>query len=154
MLGSYFAAAIRNLLRNRAYTLINLLGLVLGFTAAILIALYVRDEYSYDRFIPNHERIYQIGEHVEPPGRGEMRIALTSVTDAAALQLAFPEIEATTRLSPSYARLYRPGDDQKVDLVGYWVDPNFLEMFSLPVLAGDASNALSRPDGLVLTRQG
>src|SRR5690606_27975845 len=138
MLGSYFAAAIRNLLRNRAYTLINLLGLVLGFTAAILIALYARDEYSHDRFLPNHERIYQVGEVVEPPGRGTMRIALTSVTDAPALQLAFPEIEATTRLAPSHARLHRPGDTQGAALIAYWADANFLEMFSLRVLAGNA----------------
>ena len=154
MLGNYFAAAIRNLLRNRAYTLINLLGLVLGFTAAILIALYVRDEYSYDRFIPNHERIYQVGEVIEPPGRGTMRLALTSVTDAAALQLSFPEIEATTRLAPSSARLHRSGDDQGIPLLSYWADANFLEIFPLRVIAGNASNALSRPDGLVLTRKG
>lgn len=153
MLGSYFAAAIRNLLRNRAYTLINLLGLVLGFTAAILIALYVRDEYSYDRFIPNHERTYQVGEFIEPPGRGTMRIALTAVTDAPALQLAFPEIEATTRIASTGVRLYRPGESQGISLISYWADPNFFEVFALPVAAGDLSDALSRPDGLVLTRK-
>lgn len=151
MLGSYLAAAIRNLLRNRAYTLINLLGLVLGFTAAILIALYVRDEYSYDRFIPNHERIYQVGEIIEPPGRGAMRLAISAVTDASALQLAFPEIEATTRLAPSGARLHRPGDNQGTRLIAYWADPNFFEMFPWQVIAGNLSNALARPDGLVLT---
>lgn len=153
MLGSYVAAALRNLLRNRAYTLINLLGLVLGFTAAILIALYVRDEYSYDRFIPDHERIYQVGEIIEPPGRGAVRLAITAVTDAPALQLAFPEIEAATRVAPAGVRLHRPGDTQGVSLTTHWVDPNFLEMFPLRAIAGDASSPLGRPDGLVLTRK-
>lgn len=153
MLGSYVAAAIRNLLHNRAYALINLLGLTLGFTAAILIALYVRDEFSYDRFIPNHERIYQLGEVIAPPGRAEMRVAVSAVTDAAALQLTFPEIDATTRLAYAGIRLHRRDDPDGLPFGGNWVDPNFLELFPLRVIAGEVSNALSRPDGLVLTRK-
>ena len=86
MLGNYFAAAIRNLLRNRAYTLINLFGLALGFAAATLIALYARDEISFDRFIPNHERIYQIGVDIDPPGRSTLRLAVSSTMDAEALE--------------------------------------------------------------------
>lgn len=153
MLGSYVAAAIRNLLHNRAYTLINLLGLTLGFTAAILIALYVRDEYSYDRFIPNHERIYQLGEVNARPGRGEMRQAVTAVTDAAALQLMFPDIDAATRLAPAAVGLHRRDDAEGLAFAGHWVDSNFFELFPLRVIAGEMSNALSRPDGLVLTRK-
>ncbi|MET0534067.1 MAG: ABC transporter permease [Steroidobacter sp.] len=153
MLANYFAAAIRNLLRNRAYTLINLFGLSLGFAAAILIALYARDEFGYDRFIPHHERIYQVGEMVKPPGRGEMRLSVSSAVDAKALTLAFPEIEAATRIAPSNIRLYRQGDNQGAVLSSYWTDPNFFEMFPLRVVAGDLKDALSSPDKLVLTRR-
>jgi putative ABC transport system permease protein len=60
MLQNYLAAALRNLLRNGVYAIINILGLALGFAAVILIALFVRDEYSFDRFIPDHERIYNV----------------------------------------------------------------------------------------------
>lgn len=153
MLGSYFAAAIRNLLRNRAYTLINLFGLSLGFTAATLIALYARDELSFDRFIPDHDRIYLVGVIVEPPGRSPMRISVSSTTDADALQLAFPEIETATRLAPSGMRLYGKQDNEGTTLASYWADPNFFEMFPFRAVAGDLTDALSKPDGLVLTRK-
>lgn len=153
MLGNYFAAAIRNLLRNRAYTLINLFGLSLGLAAATLIALYARDELSYDRFVPNHDRTYRVGEAVEPPGRGTMRLSVTSTTDAEALQLAFPEIETTTRLVRSGLHLYAKQDTEGVEFASFWADPNFFDVFPLGAVAGDLANALSKPDGLVLTRR-
>ena len=153
MLGNYFAAAIRNLLRNRAYTLINLFGLSLGFAAATLIALYARDEFSYDRFIPDRDRIYALGEIVEPPGRGTMRLSVTATTDAEALQLAFPEVEITTRLAQSGLRPYVSRENEGAELVSFWADPNFFDVFPLRAVAGNLTNALSKPDGLVLTRR-
>jgi putative ABC transport system permease protein len=153
MLRNYLAAALRNLLRNRAYTLINLFGLSLGFTAAILIALYARDELSHDRFIPEHDRIYLVGEIVEPPGRSPMRLAVSSTTDAEALKLAFPEIELATRLAPSDLRLYGKQDPNGTLLESYWADPNFFSMFPIRAVAGNLSDALSKPDALVLTRK-
>jgi len=153
MLGNYLAAAIRNLLRNRAYTLINLFGLALGFAASTLIALYARDELSYDRFIANHDRIYQVGEIVEPPGRSAMRLSLSSTTDAEALRLAFPEIELATRLAPTSVRLYGKQDNEGAVLASYWADPSFFEVFPLRAVAGNLADALSKPDGLVLTRK-
>lgn len=151
MLGNYFAAAIRNLLRNRAYTLINLFGLSLGFAAAILIVLYARDELSFDRFIPHHERIYQVGEIIRAPGRAEMRISVSSSTDADGLRLAYPEIESATRLASTNVRLYVGQDTEGATLLSYWVDPNFFEIFPLRTVAGNLADALSKPDGLVLT---
>lgn len=153
MLGNYFAAAVRNLLRNRAYTLINLFGLSLGFAAATLIALYARDELSYDRFVPDHERIYLVGENIAPPGRSTMRLSVTSVTDADALKLAFPEVETTTRLAPNSARVYAKQDNEGAVLASFWADPNFFDVFPLSAVAGNLANALSNPDGLVLTRR-
>ena len=153
MLENYFAAAIRNLLRNRAYTLINLFGLALGFAASTLIALYAWDELSYDRFIPNHERIHTLAETIEPPGRSTLRLSVSSTTDAEALKFAFPEIEATTRLAPDGVRLYAKQDNDGMTLATYWADPNFFELFPLRVVAGNLEGALSKPDGLVLTRK-
>jgi putative ABC transport system permease protein len=153
MLGNYFAAAIRNLLRNRAYTLINLFGLSLGFTAATLIALYARDELSFDRFVLHHERVYLVGELIAPPGRDILRLSVSSTTDAESLRLAFPEVEATTRLSATGLRLYGPRDNEGTTLATYWTDPNFFELFPRRVVAGSLEHALSKPDALVLTRR-
>src|SRR5687767_1968873 len=105
MFRNYLAAAVRNLFRNRAYAAINILGLALGFWAVILITLFVRDEFSYDKFFPDYQRIYQVNSTVEPPGRPTMHLGLVSANIAEALKQDFIEIEATTRLAPSQATL-------------------------------------------------
>jgi putative ABC transport system permease protein len=88
MLQNYVAAAFRNLLRNGVYAVIDILGLALGFAAVILIALFVRDEYSYDRFIPDHDRIYKVEEVVTPPGEGPLRITVVNSGVGGGLKLA------------------------------------------------------------------
>ncbi|MBS0419068.1 MAG: ABC transporter permease [Proteobacteria bacterium] len=150
MLQNYLAAALRNLLRNGVYAIINILGLALGFAAVILIALFVRDEYSFDRFIPAHERIFNVTAVIYPPGEGPLRLAVTASNIAAAMKLDFPEVEAATRLGGSDASL-RHGDIESVGSV-YWADPNFFDVFQLPTYAGNLHDALRKPDGLVLTR--
>jgi len=150
MLWNYVAAALRNLLRNGVYAVINILGLALGFAAVILIALFVRDEYSYDRFIPDHDRIYNVTEVVSPPGEANLRIAVTASHIGGAMKLDFPEVDAVTRLGPAQVAL-RHADIDSAALV-YWADPNFFDLFPLRTYAGNLHEALRKPDGLVLTR--
>ena len=68
MFRNYLAAALRNLARNKLYAAINIVGLAVGFAAAILIALFVRDEFSYDTWIPGHERTYLLTQTITNPG--------------------------------------------------------------------------------------
>jgi putative ABC transport system permease protein len=152
MLRNYFAAALRNLLRNRAYGVINICGLALGFAAVILIALYVRDEYSYDRFFPNYERIFKIDETFAFPGRPLLTGSQTFSDIAAALKLDFPAIDMTARLVRTPIVL-RHGDVQSSVSEALWADADFFRLFSMKTVAGDPGNALSRPDGIVLTRK-
>ncbi|MFL6600905.1 MAG: ABC transporter permease [Steroidobacteraceae bacterium] len=151
MLRNYLAAALRNLFRNGAYAIINIFGLALGFAAIILIALYVRDEYSYDRFFPDHDRVYRLMETVSPPGESPLRIAVTASNIAPAMKLDFPEVEAATRLAAKGVVL-RQGSIVASAQV-YWADPNFFRIFPMKVVAGNLDEALNRPDGLVLTRK-
>src|SRR5579859_2256742 len=150
MLQNYLAAALRNLWRNGSYAAINILGLALGFATVIVIALYVRDEYSYDRFVPGSTRVYRVMETVDLPGEAPLRVAVTASHIAAAMTIDFPEVEATTRLTFSKSALRHGDIDTAID-VG-WVDPSFFQLFPLRVVAGDPNRALSTPDGLVLTR--
>ena len=153
MLGNYLSASIRNLLRDRAFTLINLFGLSLGFAAAILIGLYVRDEYGYDQIFAAHDRIYRVEEIVAAPGRSPMRLAVSASTDAVAMKLVFPEIEAATRLAFGAMPIFKEGDNTGVTPdFGYWVDPNFFEMFPVRAIHGSLANALRTPDTFVMTR--
>ncbi len=150
MLRNYLAAALRNLFRNGAYAAINIFGLALGFAAIMLIALFVRDEYSYDRFFPDHARVYRVMETVSPPGEAPIRIAVTGSYIAAAMKLDFPEVETATRLSPGSVVL-RQGNIESTAMV-LWADANFFRVFPMKVVAGNLDEALNRPDGLVLTR--
>lgn len=148
---NYLAAAARNLVRNRAYAALNVFGLALSFAAALLIALYVRDEYSYDRFFPNYARIFRIDETISIPGRVPFNGSQTPSDIAGALQLEFPAIDMTVRLVRSASVLAR-GDRVSSVLSAYWADPDFFRMFPMKTLAGSLEGALSQPDGIVLTR--
>src|SRR5687767_8689839 len=152
MLQNYLAAAIRNLIRNGAYAAINIAGLALGFAAAILIALYVRDEYTYDRFFPHYERIYKLDSTIALPGRPPIHGSQTFSDIAAALKLEFPAIAMTARMVRTNATLRRD------DVVGSvpqarWVDADFFRIFPMATVAGNLGDALERPDHIVLTRK-
>jgi putative ABC transport system permease protein len=151
MLRNYLAAALRNLFRNGAYAVINIFGLALGFAAIILIALFVRDEYSYDRFYPDHDRVYRVMETITPPGEGPLRIAVTASNIAPGMKLDFPEVEAATRLARTGVVLRQGNIVASAEL--YWADSNFFRLFPMKVVAGNLDEALNRPDGLVLTRK-
>jgi putative ABC transport system permease protein len=149
---NYLAAAIHSLFRDKAYAAINILGLALGLTATLLIVLYVRDEYSYDRQFPNADRIYRIWMEATQPGRGPIRLPGTAPNIARALELDFPQIEFATRLRSDGFPL-RQGNVEVTPKGFHWADPDFFRMFPVKVIAGDVNATLARPDGLVVSRQ-
>ena len=151
MLRNYLAAALGNLGRNWLYTAITVGGLAVAFVAAILIGLYLRDEYSFDRFIPGYQDIYRVELTVMAPGQKPLRMDAVQASVAGQLKLDFPEIGDVARLSASPVVL-EIGGRQTFDLVG-WADPDFFKIMRLPVLAGDPDAALRAPDGLVITRE-
>jgi putative ABC transport system permease protein len=116
-----------------------------------LIALYVRDEYSYDRFFPAHERIYKVDEIVQIPGRPAISGSQTASNVARALQLDFGAIDMTARLLRTVVVLGSGERESTVNAAG-WVDADFFRLFQMKALAGDPVQALRQPDGLVLTR--
>src|ERR1700748_1525378 len=109
MIRNYLAAALRNLVRNRLYAAINIIGLAVGFAAALLIVLFVRDEFSYDKWIPGYERTYLIYERYAPPDRAPISVNVTFSDMAKLLPLEFSGIEAVTRLESALLKL-RHGD--------------------------------------------
>jgi putative ABC transport system permease protein len=151
MLRSYLATALANLARNWLYAGITILGLAAGFAAAILIGLYVRDEYSFDRFIPGWQDAYRLEMDLVLPGQKPLRVNSSVSTAAANLALDFRDVQAVARLQPAPQTLGR-SQANSVDGVA-WVDPDFFRVLPYPVLAGDPAAALHAPDGLVLTRQ-
>ena len=151
MFRNYLMAALRNLARNRLYSGINIGGLALGFAAAILIGLFVRDEFSYDSFIPGHQHVYRVAEIRVVPGRGPIFVPSGPPGVAAWIKLDFPEVQSVARLVSEQVGLRHGNFEASEDIA--WADPDLFEVLPLKVFAGNLRTALQRPDAIVLTRQ-
>jgi putative ABC transport system permease protein len=152
---NYVAAAARNLLRNRIHTAINLLGLTVGFAAALLIGLFVRDEYSYDRFFPGYRDVYLLTESKDLIDRRlrTERWDFSSPDLAANLSAHFTQIKTAARIIPADNPPHIRRGSVQADETGFlWVDPSFFEVMPPQSLAGDPQTALATPDSVVLTR--
>jgi putative ABC transport system permease protein len=151
MLRHCLSLALRHAGRNWLYAGITVLGLAAGFAAAILIGLYVRDEYSFEQFIAGYEDVYRLETDVLAPGQEPALGDASASTAAANLALDFPDIEAIARLARSSRWVGRDEADTWERVA--WTDPDFFEVLPYPVLAGDPIAALHDPGGLVLTRK-
>ena len=145
---NYLSAALNNLGRSKLHSAINISGLAVGLAAALLIALYVRDEFSYDQAVPQSERIFRLSTDIKGAQTKSLDIADASLTPA--IELDFPEVESAVRLYPGHGYL-RSGDNT------IWADfrradPGLFTMFPPRVIAGDPNAALKHPDMLVITR--
>jgi putative ABC transport system permease protein len=150
MFRNYMMAALRNLARNRLYTGINIVGLGVGFTAAILMALFVRSEFNYDTFLHGYDRVFSVAEVYHPPGGGPIRVDAALPNIAAPMKVDYPAIDTIARLMQGGVDL-RVGAIEALDGIT-WADPGFFKVMPFPVIAGDPSATLARPDGIVLTR--
>jgi putative ABC transport system permease protein len=156
MLRNYLAAAVRNLARNRLYAALNILGLGVGLGAALLVALYVRHELTFDRFLPGYEDIYRLSNELTSAGGASTTADDTKGPIAEALRLEFPQIHSVAEISRDRggpANSLRRGDVESAEPALYWADPTIFEVLPLPAIAGDLRTALQTPDGLVLTRR-
>ncbi|MFT3705389.1 MAG: ABC transporter permease [Agriterribacter sp.] len=150
MFRNYFKTAFRNLRRNKAYSLINILGLSLGLACAMLIILYVKDEVSYDRFHKNVNSIYRIGmERLKPDGSTDGTNGITGYFQGPKFSANIPEIKAFVRLQ-SDRKDIKTGNEVKSQDV-HLVDSNFLSVFSFPLVSGSIQNALSRSNDIVIS---
>src|SRR5579884_711420 len=98
MFHNYLLTALRNFSRHKLYSFINIAGLTVGLTCAIFIILFMRDELSYDRWIPGTENLYRIEKTSYIPGREPFAIARVPFLMPAAMQGEIPEVKAITRL--------------------------------------------------------
>ena len=151
MLKNYIKIALRNLLRNKGFSVINISGLAIGMASAILILLWVQNEISYDRFHEKNSRLYEVwGNSIYD---GALQTGLpTPQLMGPALKKDYPEIESAARISWDQSILFGYGD-KHIKATGTWADPSFLTMFSFPLLKGNASTALNDPYSLVITEK-
>ena len=153
MLLNYIKIALRNLQKQKSYSIINILGFSLGIAAAIVILLYVRYQLSYDRFHANAENMYRVV--VQQPGRFYLGSDVFCVTPAPlgpAMVDEFSDVLSYTRIRRHLKQyLFKHGDTKFLEDKVYWADTNFFEMFSFPLLRGNPQTVLEDPYSIVLS---
>jgi putative ABC transport system permease protein len=151
MLRNYFKTALRNLLRNKVYSFINIAGLSLGLASVMLIILYVKDEVSYDRFHKNVSRIYRIDRTMTTPNGDISLSGSTGLFQGPKFKTAIPEIESFVRYKQAYREIKKGTDIQSQEV--YFADANFFSIFSFTLLYGDFKTALKEPNSIVITEE-
>ena len=152
---NYLASALGSLSRSRLYAVLNVTGLALGVSAALLIALFVRDEYSYDRFFPGYRDVYLLTESKDVIDRRLLaeRWDFSFPDLAAKLSVQFPHMASVARIMTADNPPHIRHGQVEADETGFlWVDPSFFRVIPLKSLAGDPGTALVTPDSVVLTR--
>jgi putative ABC transport system permease protein len=150
MLLNYLVTALRTLLRQWLHAGITIFGLAAGFAAAILVGLYVHDEFSFEHFVPGYQQVYSLDHDMLMPGQKPQSDEGAPVSAGGALELDFPHLLAA-RIARSSQWVGR-GEGRSWERVA-WVDPDFFKVLPYPVLAGDPVAAMNDPNGVVLTRQ-
>ncbi|HTR29515.1 MAG TPA: ABC transporter permease [Puia sp.] len=150
MLRNYLMVAIRNLWRNKIVSVINIAGLSIGLACCMLIFLFAKDEWSYDRFQPNKDRLYRVtAQLVDDQGKEQFRTGKTGAIHGPSFQRAIPEIAAVTRIAHSDHIIRH--HDQTFSQSVHIADPNFFSVFSFPLLRGNPATALSGIQNMVVT---
>lgn len=151
MLANYFKIASRVMLRSKSFSLINVSGLALGITSAILLFLWIDHEFSYDQFHENKTSIYKVWNRTTINGqlqawdRTPRVLAPTLAADFSAVESAVSYVDYGA------AYLFTVGETRLMKNAGVFTDPEFLTMFSFPLLKGKASQALVDANSIVLT---
>ena len=150
MIKNYIKVAVRNLLRQKGFSFINIFGLALGITCTALIGMWVSHELSYDKFHNNYDRIYRITATLP-----EMKVhaAVSSAPLAQAFKNEIPEIEDAVRISNLNRDLVAVGDNKFEEKAIIYADSNFFTLFNFPFIKGDPKLALLNPEGIVITEE-
>lgn len=148
MIKNYIKIALRNLTKHKGYSLINIAGLAIGMACCILILLWIKDEWSFDRFHENADTIYRVIQDINFTDHSTTW-AITQGPLGPSLKEDFPEIVNFTRVTGRRFRLTY-GDNSFDEVLGM-ADGSIFEMFTFPLVEGNPQTALSDPHSIVLT---
>ncbi|HEY5747585.1 MAG TPA: ABC transporter permease [Chryseolinea sp.] len=151
MFRNYLKVTFRTLLKSKAFSFINILGLTIGISTCILITLYVLDELSYDRFHANAGRIFRLTELLHLP-REVRPQTVTSPPMGPALLQNFPEVQKMVRINKS-SRQLAYGDVKFFDTRVWYADSTLFQIFTFPMIKGNPDKALTEPYSIVLTEK-
>jgi len=146
MIWNYLKIAYRNLITNKFFSIINLLGLIIGITVSILIFIWVENEVSYDKFHNNYKNIFRVTS-IGSDGTGIGTPAPLSTT----IQEEIPEILKTSRLRALPRITFKVGDFFDFESRGFFVDSSFFDIFSFEFISAKPENPFTDPFCVVIT---
>lgn len=146
---NYLKTAVRNLMKRKLYSVINITGLAAGIACFILLALYLQNEWTYDKFHANAAELYRIRLDYGEKDQPVTHTALTP-NGLAPVMKDFPEVKSVVRIYPATSTV-RYGDKAANEKRFIYSDPAFFSMFSFPLLSGNAATVLNGPNMVVLS---
>ncbi len=152
MIRNYIKTALRSLMKNKGFTIINVLGLALGLATCLLIVFYVFDELSYDRYNEKADRIYRVNDDIKFGGVSNS-YAVSPAPMAAAMKADFPEIEQVVRFRGKGGSQVKKGNQNIQEDMMIYADPSIFDVFTLPMVNGNPATALTEPHSVVITEK-
>lgn len=152
MLKNYLVLAFRNLVKDKFYSLINILGLTIGVTCGMLLFLYVSDELSYDRYHEKASRIYRIVSYIREPDKIN-KWTSTQPPLVKTLKQDYPFVESYVRFFGNGRTMFRLGERRFYEEDVYSTDSTVFDIFTYKFLEGDPKIALDEPGSVVLTEK-
>ncbi len=150
MVKNYFKVALRNLSRNKGFTILNIAGLTLGLATCLLIAFYIADEVGYDRYNMHADRIVRVNTDTKF-STDPTFFAISAPVVAGAMQNSFPEVETTVRLFAVNGFSLQKGAAMVSETRVALADSTLFDVFTLPMIAGNPATALIAPHSIVIS---
>jgi putative ABC transport system permease protein len=151
MIKNFIKTAWRNLLKNRTFSILNIVGLAIGLCCFLLITMYVLDELSYDKYNEKADRIYRVNSDIKFGGTN-LALAVCSDPMGATLKKDYPQVEQYTRFYNSNgSKLVKKGNEWINENNVVHADSTVFDVFTLPAIAGDTKTALNEPNTVVIT---
>ncbi len=150
MLRNYLVTSLRTIVRHKLYSFINIAGLAVGLACVIFVMLFIRDEVSYDKWIPGSENLYRVESTINDPNQGSHGGTQIPFPIPQAMVQQIPEVKAMTRLIPESMTVISGNHQflEKFDVV----DPGFFRVIRLPLVEGNPASVFAQPESIVLSQ--
>lgn len=152
MIKNLLLIALRNLRKDRWFSLLNILGLTIGITFSLFLIFYIVDELSYDKHHEKADRIYRINSYIQEKEKNT-DWALTQFPLAATLKKDYPEVEEAVKLMSRERTLFKNGEKEFYETKAYYADSNVFNVFTHRFIEGNGATALNEPFNIVISKK-
>src|SRR5436190_5776451 len=151
MIKNMLLVALRNLKKDKWYSLLNVLGLTIGISFSLFLIFYITDELNYDRYNEKADRIYRINSYIQEKDKAT-NIAITQEPLARTLKRDFPEVEESAKILGKERTLFKQGANNFYEKKVFYADSTIFNVFSYKFIEGNPKRALTEPNSIIITK--